>query len=264
MPAKAFLKGVAAKIGLPSSETLWRKLALPHYERKKASNPAYRTWLDKQQKRIRGHWAHEEVTDRFAEAQLSSQIYEITEMLRRRMGPLGSASVLDAGASDGMFLSLLDVKNGVGVNFLSACVEKIRADGFTAYQVDVEQLPFENKSFDYVVCCETLEHVLNPIRALNELARVCRKRIFITIPWLPQTRLNAKPAGWPDVESHVFEFSEADFRKIVTFSKARPVYRDTIRVFPEPFNPLLQWLFRRYMYGNFFPKLQYYELEPVA
>lgn len=56
-----------------------------------------------------------------------------------------------------------------------------------------------------------MEHVPNPVRALNELARVCRGRIHLTIPWIPHTRITARPSNGPHVESHIFDFSEGDF-----------------------------------------------------
>jgi SAM-dependent methyltransferase len=208
------------------------------------------------------HWGNGSVTNELDRTHLASQLYELSETLRRRIGPPEGARVLDAGASDGFFLSRLGVRWGVGVNFLPACARKIHADGYEACLADIEKLPFADKSFDYVVCCETLEHVVNPIHTLNELARVCRQRIFLTVPWLPATRINPRPSGWPQVESHVFEFSEADFMKILTHARVRLRYRESVQVFPEPRNPILQWWLGIWMYPSYFPKLQYYELEP--
>lgn len=145
---------------------------------------------------------------------------------------------------------------------MQACAQKIHADGFVASVGDIEALPFADKAFDYVICCETLEHVCNPIHALKELARVCSGRIYLTIPWLPRTRINPRPSGWPEVEGHIFEFSERDFAKVLMYAPVRVVYQDRIRVFPEPLNPLVSGWLRIWMYPSFFPKLQYYELEP--
>ena len=263
MPLKTTLKKVAGNFGVRSSDALWVNLALARYRQRTEKDPAYRAWLQTHEARwVAGHWGHEEVQNAFQHAHLASQLYGITEMLRQRLGPVNGGSVLDAGASGGRFLGLLNAKRGVGVNFLPACVEKIRSDGYEGVQGDVEALPFADKSFDYVICCETIEHVLNPVRALNELARVCRKKVFLTVPWLPRTRLNRKPAGWPDKESHIFEFSPGDFQKVLTWTNLIPVYHDFVHVFPEPDNPMLRWWFSVWMYPNVFPKLQFYELQP--
>jgi len=183
--------------------------------------------------------------------------------LRQRIGDAAGKRVLDAGASDGLFLKEIGARGGVGVNFLYDCAKKISGDGQLGCMADVERLPFPDRSFDFVICCETLEHVPNPVSTLNELARGCRDRLFVTIPWLPRTRINARPSGWPDVESHIFEFSEVDFERIVSHAKVRISRKDSIDVFPEPGNPATRWWLEHWMYPNFFPRLQYYELTPV-
>ena len=258
------LKPLARRLGLTSAH-LWQPFALARYHGKQRRNADYRAWLASRGERwISEHWGHYVVEDEFTREHLASQLFELTELLRHRLGPLDdSVRVLDAGASDGAFLSLLGARHGVGVNFLIACARRIRDDGQCAVAADVERLPFASRSVDYVICCETLEHVANPIWTLNELARVCRRRIFVTIPWLPATRINARPPGWPEEEGHVFEFSEADFVKVLTHTSVRMTHSGFVQVFPEPRNPLLRWWLGIWMYPWYFPKLQYYELEPV-
>jgi ubiquinone/menaquinone biosynthesis C-methylase UbiE len=39
---------------------------------------------------------------------------------------------------------------------------------------DVMNLPFKEATFDFVICLETLEHVRNPFKAMNEIYRVLR------------------------------------------------------------------------------------------
>src|SRR6266480_5097784 len=157
------IKPLAKRCGLQSAQPLWEPIALRQYHKKMKSNEIYRQWLEKHVDAwIKSHWAHEQVTDEFVLAHLSSQIYEVTRTLKERMGPVGDIPVLDAGASDGMYLAQVGATQGVGINLLPQCVAKIQSDGFKAVQGSVEQLPFENKSFDYVICCETLEHVPNP------------------------------------------------------------------------------------------------------
>ena len=57
----------------------------------------------------------ETVTDELTLLHLGSQLYEICRMLRRRIGELGTRRVLDAGASDGLFLREIGARRGVGV-----------------------------------------------------------------------------------------------------------------------------------------------------
>lgn len=48
---------------------------------------------------------------------------------------------------------------------------------------DGEALPFDDKEFDYVICCQVLEHVENPVQFLAEQFRVA-KRGYIETPSL--------------------------------------------------------------------------------
>jgi len=59
--------------------------------------------------------------------------------------------------------------------------EKFKTNQLPFTQADVEKLPFEDKTFDYVYCSHVLEHVANPVQALNEIQRV-GKRGFIEVP----------------------------------------------------------------------------------
>ena len=259
------LKHSAQRFGIGSVAPLWVPIARRAHREKLDRDPRYRQWCETVGWRaISEHWGHgDPVSDEFLRLHLSSQLYEITELLRERIGPTGHRPVLDAGASDGLFLSRLGVARGVGINLLDECAEKIQADGYEAHVANIEDTPFDDGAFPVVICCETLEHVPNPIAALNELSRVCAGRIHLTIPWLPRTRITARPPGWPHVESHIFEFSESDFSRVLSHADVRVVHRGRIQVFPEPKNPLTQAWLRMLMHPNFFPRLQYYELEPA-
>jgi ubiquinone/menaquinone biosynthesis C-methylase UbiE len=46
----------------------------------------------------------------------------------------------------------------------------------------VENMPFSDKTFDYVTCCHTLEHVKDLEKAAAELKRVAKKKIVVLVP----------------------------------------------------------------------------------
>lgn len=75
---------------------------------------------------------------------------------------------------------------------------------------DGENLPFEDQSFDYVICAQVLEHVADPIRFLAEQARVA-PRGYIETPSLIGEFLIPK-------ESHKWLLMEID-DKIVMYDK---------------------------------------------
>ena len=239
-----------------------RSIALKAYRKKQRGVEPYRRWVEAVgEARIAGHYAHSLLTDPFALAHAKSQLYELISTLCTRMDAVGRGrSALDAGASDGLFLDLLGLRDGVGFNILDACVRKIRSEGVRACRGDLECLPFREGAFDTVICCQALEHLPNPIRALQELERVCRKRLFLTLPWVPDTRI--KPRAQGDVESHIFEFSPPDFRKIISYTGLSIDYAQEIEVLPGVRNPFGNLILKRYLWRSYFPRLQYYELIP--
>lgn len=66
-----------------------------------------------------------------------------------------------------------------------------------AVPVDVvafgDALPFEDKSFDFVISSHVIEHFYDPIKTLSEWSRVARKYIFIICPHKERTNDREKP-----------------------------------------------------------------------
>ncbi len=52
-------------------------------------------------------------------------------------------------------------------------------------QEDVQNLSFEDNSFDIALCQQVLEHVPDPVAAIKELKRVAKKQLIITVPYEP-------------------------------------------------------------------------------
>jgi len=101
---------------------------------------------------------------------------------------------LDVGCYQGLFVieAAMRGQSAIGVDTLENRVReaKIQAKRFhvsesTEFIVgDAENLPFKDGYFDKVLCAETLEHLLNPAKALFELARVSKDLLVITVPTL--------------------------------------------------------------------------------
>jgi ubiquinone/menaquinone biosynthesis C-methylase UbiE len=84
----------------------------------------------------------------------------------------------------------------------------------------VEELPFDDTSFDLVVCCEVLEHLDDPERGLAEIARVARRAVIVSTPREPLWRaLNlARGAYLRDLGNtpgHVQHFSRRGLERLV-------------------------------------------------
>ena len=78
---------------------------------------------------------------------------------------------------------------------------------------DGENLPFKNKEFDYVICCQVLEHVEKPARFLSEQFRVA-KRGYIETPSLIGEYLSPKDSHKWILHEHKNVLCLVDKKKI--------------------------------------------------
>ncbi len=110
------------------------------------------------------------------------------ELILRELEEGGS--VLDVGSGSGS-LAIRLARQGFAVTGLDVSVEALRRARARSEQEDVrvewregfaEHLPFPDGSFDYVLCCHTLEHVKDLERAAAELKRVARKKVIVLVP----------------------------------------------------------------------------------
>lgn len=88
-------------------------------------------------------------------------------------------SILDVGSRDGWvieFLNSLGYINVIGVELHKDYVDYCKKMGRNVIIGDVHKMDFREESFDFVYCRHVLEHCLDPIKVLNELMRVTKKR----------------------------------------------------------------------------------------
>jgi 2-polyprenyl-3-methyl-5-hydroxy-6-metoxy-1,4-benzoquinol methylase len=97
-------------------------------------------------------------------------------------------SILDVGCGEGFTLNRLK-EHGVGkrlegLEYSKDAIElgKKTYPDIKIVQGSVYELPYEDNSFDLVLCTEVLEHLDNPKDALKELARVSKKYLVISVP----------------------------------------------------------------------------------
>ncbi|MCE3015647.1 MAG: class I SAM-dependent methyltransferase [Pirellula sp.] len=81
------------------------------------------------------------------------------------------------------------------------------------------QLPFVTDSFDLVVACEVFEHLDNPDKAINELARVSKRWGLVSVPWEPVWRVLNMARGkywsaYGNTPGHVQQFSRKAIRQL--------------------------------------------------
>lgn len=96
--------------------------------------------------------------------------------------------ILDVGCGEGFTIDRLLSSNGrlpiQGVDFdWPALLEAKRKHPEVLFQMgDIGRIPYSGASFDLVLCLEVLEHVSEPVAALQELCRVSSQHCLISVP----------------------------------------------------------------------------------
>lgn len=111
------------------------------------------------------------------------------------LAPVQGKRVLEVACGRGGFSTVLRSRGATvcGTDFSAAALritsQKVGRDsaGFFTIglsQADAHHLPFADSAFDYVISCETIEHLTDPLTALQEMARVCKSggMLYLTTP----------------------------------------------------------------------------------
>jgi 2-polyprenyl-3-methyl-5-hydroxy-6-metoxy-1,4-benzoquinol methylase len=77
-------------------------------------------------------------------------------------------------------------------------------------------LPYEDGRFDVVSAIEVLEHVPDPDRALEEMCRVARRCLIVSVPREPVWRIlnmarGSYVASWGNTPGHIHHWSRRGF-----------------------------------------------------
>jgi 2-polyprenyl-3-methyl-5-hydroxy-6-metoxy-1,4-benzoquinol methylase len=101
---------------------------------------------------------------------------------------LSPKTILDAGCGEGFTMNKLR-ENGIGNKIEGIEYEedsivfgKKLFPNLSIKQGSVYDLPYEDNSFDLVICTEVLEHLDEPEKAVKEMLRVSGKYLIISVP----------------------------------------------------------------------------------
>lgn len=159
--------------------------------------------------------------------------------------PPAGASALDVGARDG-HLSRLMAERYPRVVALDLTQPSIEHPRIECRQGDATKLPFDDASFDCVLCAEVLEHIPPASLALacRELTRVARHVVVIGVPYKQDLRSGRTRCGrcggvnppW----GHVNAFDERRFGELFEpLAAARISYVGSTRQFTNPVSAAL-------------------------
>ncbi len=156
-------------------------------------------------------------------------------ILLREVKNLKPENVLEVGCGEGFILEKLKNEKackklfGVDISKDAINLAKKIHPGLDLKEGNIYNLPYKDNSFDLVICAEVLEHLEKPIDAMNEIKRVCKKNLLLSVPNEPLFRIGNFTRGknWSrfgnDID-HIQHWSENSFRKFVgKFLKVKKV-----------------------------------------
>jgi len=130
--------------------------------------------------------------------------------------------VLDIGCGSGMILLSLD--NVIGLDIMANKLRYMQRRGCTLINGCISRLPFQDKSFDCVVCSEVIEHVVPRDEVFREINRVLKPGgalvlgtpDYDTIGWRIIEPLYGffLPHGYKD--SHITRYSKNSLKQILS------------------------------------------------
>ena len=113
---------------------------------------------------------------------------QLAALIKDQRGPI---RVADIGCGEGFTLEYLARRlpqlnlRGVDADPDALAIATLRLAGIDFSQADIRQLPFPDREIDVVLCLEVLEHLLEPGTALQELIRVSRRYLVLSVPRQP-------------------------------------------------------------------------------
>lgn len=109
-------------------------------------------------------------------------------LLIEEIAQLHPTSLLDVGCGEGFTLAkLMDAqvaKKYEGIEYMDEAIAlgKKLHPNVPITKGDIYNLPYKANTFDVVLCSEVLEHLEKPEEALQELKRVSKKYVILSVP----------------------------------------------------------------------------------
>ncbi len=147
--------------------------------------------------------------------------------------PLHIKSILDVGAGEGFTLARLHLekigKRLEGIEYSKEAIKlgkKLHPE-FLIKHGNIYQLPYKNNSFDLVISTEVLEHLDSPRKGLQELIRVSKKYVLVSVPnepWFTIQRFLRLKNIWQlgSHPEHVQHWSSNGFEEFVARAGSYP------------------------------------------
>lgn len=159
-----------------------------------------------------------------------------------------SKKIVEVGVGEGYLTKIISDKfpdSQIWASDISKDIIKVANDNLKGRKVhldieDTQNLSYANDMFDLCVCCEVLEHVQNPKKALSEIRRITRNKVILSVPseslWRLLNMLRLKYLlSFGNTPGHVNHWTPAQFIRLVEGSGFKVISRKL----PLPWQMLL-------------------------
>jgi|SRR3989344_731336 len=152
--------------------------------------------------------------------------------LLQTIKPIRARKILDVGCGEGFTLVKIkqarigEIYEGIDNSSAALKLGKKLYPKLNINKGDIYNLPYNDASFDLVICTEVLEHLEHPEKAVKELARVAKKYIVISVPNEPFFILSNFLRGkylrtFGNHPEHINHWTAQGFKKFIRKNKIK-------------------------------------------
>ena len=141
--------------------------------------------------------------------------YNILNEIRKIASQFSINNILEVGCAEGYTAYLIREIFKFSITVCDLSFEAVKRAkeiyGLQGIVADIQELSnIKSDSYDLVICSETIEHIPNPDRAIEELKRISKKAIIITVPAAisENEKVNYIPTKEPHAHLNIFTKSE--------------------------------------------------------
>jgi SAM-dependent methyltransferase len=159
--------------------------------------------------------------------------------------PKDVETILDVGCGDGRITNELAKYNIIGIDASREALKYVKTPKVLAR---IEQIPFQNKSFDLVLYTQVAEHLPNAIlrKSIREVERVSKKYILLSVPFKENLYAGMTKCNNCGEVFHIYNHFQSFSKKRLAslFPGFKPVDWITFGPYGEYRNKLLSFLAR--------------------
>jgi hypothetical protein len=198
---------------------------------------------------IRHQYTSFEIDNPYLETKVRGQHAFQMSLVGRVIDEFESPVIVDIGDSSGTHLRYIQglyskrkTIRSLSVNINAESVERIKSMGLEAVQARAENIEAYNVNPDIFLCFQTLEHIMNPIYFLHDLAvKTTAKYLIVTVPYISESRMGLyhirdirvdKKGAAIAENTHIFELDPDDWKLLIKHSGWGVKYERIYRQYP--------------------------------